>query len=200
MALVLVTGFQPFGGERTNPSWEAVRLLPEEVSGTRIARLEVPVVFGESGDLVVSAMRELGPDVVVCVGQAAGRTCVTVERTAVNVASAHDPDNAGNVPHDAPIVVGGPAAYPTTLPLRACVEAAAAAGVPARVSDTAGTYVCNQLIYRVLHEQAASGRGSAGFVHVPLSLAQAVDKPDLPSMSVEAMASALRAIVAACLA
>lgn len=200
MACVLVTGFQPFGGELVNPSWEAVRLLPSTIANTRIETLEVPVVFGDSGDVVVEAMRSLGPAVVICVGQAAGRTCVTVERVAVNIADTHDPDNAGAAPRGERIVGDGPDAYLTTIPVRSCVEAVRAAGVPANVSDTAGTYVCNQLIYRVLHEQATTGRGSAGFVHVPYGLEQAIAKPDQPSMSIAAMTTALRAVIAAALA
>jgi len=201
MGGVLVTGFEPFGGETTNPSWEAVRLLPDEIHGIAVRKLEVPVVFGLSARVVLDAMRETHPDVVVCVGQAAGRAGLTVERVAINVADSTASDNDGVIPIDEPLVQGAPVAYLTTLPLKACVAAAREAGVPASVSDTAGTYVCNQLMYRVLHEQATGrARGAkGGFVHVPLACSQTLDRPSVPSLPVSAMAAGLEAIVRACL-
>jgi len=201
MSGVLVTGFEPYGGETTNPSWEAVRLLPDEIRGIVVRKLEVPVVFGLSATVVLDAMRETHPDVVVCVGQAAGRAGLTVERVAINVADSTASDNDGAAPADEPLVQGGPAAYLATLPLKACVAAAREAGVPASVSDTAGTYVCNQLMYRVLHEQATGRAGGfeGGFVHVPLACSQTLDRPSAPSLPVSTMAMGLEAIVRACL-
>jgi pyroglutamyl-peptidase len=199
---ILVTGFEPFGGEATNPSWQAVSALPDSIGGAHVHKLEVPVVFGASGDVVVEAMRDLDPTVVLLVGQAAGRAGLTVERVAINVADATATDNAGVAPSDAPLVEGGPAAYLATIPLKACVASARAAGVPASVSNSAGTYVCNQLMYRALHEQATQGKAGAmaGFVHVPLSCAQALDKSAVPSLPVPAMTEGLLAIIHGCIA
>jgi pyroglutamyl-peptidase len=188
MRRVLVTGFEPFGGETTNPSWEAVKSLPDTIDGAGLDLLQVPVTFGVSGDMVVARMRETSPDIVICVGQAAGRCGITVERVAIDMS-----------PADEPVVDGGPAAYLATLPIKDCVEASRAAGVPCSVSNSAGTYVCNQLMYRVLHEQAVSGLGvMGGFVHVPLSSSQALTRPQTPSMSLGAMRAGLEAIVSTC--
>jgi pyroglutamyl-peptidase len=169
--------------------------------GVAVSKLEAPVAFGLSARVVIDAMREMRPDVVVCVGQAAGRAGLTVERVAINVADSTASDNAGATPTDEPLVQGAPAAYLATLPIKACVAAAREAGVPASVSDTAGTYVCNQLMYRVLHEQATGlARGAGGgFVHVPLACSQALDRPSAPSLPVSVMAVGLEAIVRACL-
>ena len=197
---ILFTGFEPFGGEAINASWEAVSLLPVTIAGHEVEKLLLPVEFGRSGDLAVEAMRRLRPDCVVAVGEAGRRPDVTVERVAVNVESARIPDNAGASPQEEPVVAGGPDAYLSRLPLNNCVGAAKSAGVPASISNTAGLYVCNQLMYRILHEVAASG-GSipAGFVHVPLTPAQAVGKQGAASMDARIAARPLVAIAeAAC--
>lgn len=194
---ILFTGFEPFGGEQTNASWQAVCALPEEIAGHAVERLLLPVEFGRSGDLAVEAMRRLSPACVIAVGEAAGRAEVTVERVALNVECARMPDNAGAAPQEVPVLAGAPDAYLTRLPLVACVEAARAVGVPTAVSNTAGLYVCNQLMYRILHEVAASGACiPAGFLHVPLTPAQAVGKMAVPSMEASAAARALTAIAA----
>jgi pyroglutamyl-peptidase len=173
--------------------------LPDTIDGAGLDLLQVPVTFGVSGDMVVARMRETSPDIVICVGQAAGRCGITVERVAIDIADSESEDNAGLSPADEPVVDGGPAAYLATLPIKDCVEASRAAGVPCSVSNSAGTYVCNQLMYRVLHEQAVSGLGvMGGFVHVPLSSSQALTRPQTPSMSLGAMRAGLEAIVSTC--
>ena len=151
---VLLTGFTPFGGERINPALEAVKRVRCPEAELRI--LEVPTVFGDSARLVTAEMDAFRPDVVLCVGQAAGRSAVTPERVAINVDDARIPDNAGQQPVDAPIVPGGPAAYFATAPVKYMVRAIREAGVPSELSNSAGTYVCNHLLYQVLHH-AASG-------------------------------------------
>lgn len=197
-APVLVTGFAPFAGQDRNAAWEAVRLLPDSVGGRPIVRRQVPCVFGESGDLVCALVDELRPSCVVCVGQAAGRSVLTVEEVAVNRMTASIPDERGREPHREPVVADGPAAYLSTMPLDACVDAARACGVPADVSQTAGRYVCNQLMYRVLDGLARRGRADvpAGFVHVPLMPSQAGARP---SMDARLCASGLLAMLGACL-
>lgn len=197
-APVLVTGFAPFAGQDRNAAWEAVRLLPDSVGGRPIVRQQVPCVFVESGDLVCALVDELRPSCVVCVGQAAGRSVLTVEEVAVNRMTASIPDERGRQPHREPVVADGPAAYLSTMPLDACVDAARACGVPADVSQTAGRYVCNQLMYRVLDGLARRGRADvpAGFVHVPLMPSQAGARS---SMDALLCASGLLAMLGACL-
>jgi pyroglutamyl-peptidase len=191
---ILVTGFEPFGGEPINPSWEAVRRLPDAVGGAEVVRLQIPTVFGRSADVVRAAILEHDPDVVVTVGQAGGRFAVTPERVAINVDDGRLPDNDGNQPIDTPIRPDGPAAYFSTLPVKAMVTAMREAGVPAAVSNTAGTYVCNHVMYQVLHliDRELPGK-RAGFVHVPYAPQQVLDKPGEPALSIEDMVTALTA-------
>ncbi|MFI5584507.1 pyroglutamyl-peptidase I [Amycolatopsis sp. NPDC051758] len=195
MAKVLMTGFAPFGGESVNPSWQAVSLL-----GARredVAAVELPCEFSASLPALRRAVEEHGPSLVVCVGQAGGRLDVTPERVAINLVDARIPDNAGAQPVDVPVVDGGPAAYFTTLPVKACVAAIRAAGVPASVSHTAGTYVCNQVFYGLMHLLATEFpdvRG--GFVHVPFSPEQvAAAGKAAPSLGVDRIADALEVLV-----
>jgi pyroglutamyl-peptidase len=194
MARVLMTGFAPFGGEPVNPSWQAVSLV-----GARrddVAAVELPCEFATSLATLRRALEEHRPSLVVCAGQAGGRAEVTPERVAVNLIDARIPDNAGDRPVDAAVVAEGPAAYFTTLPVKACVAAIRAAGVPASVSHTAGTYVCNQVFYGLMHLLATEFPGvRGGFVHVPFSPEQvaAAGKTE-PSLSVDRIADALEAL------
>ena len=198
MTRVLLTGFEPFDDAAVNPSWQAVRLAaaspPEGVSP---ATALLPVVFGDAVARLRAAVAESAAEVVVCVGQAGGRPGVTVERVAVNIDDARIPDNAGRQPVDEPIVAGGPAAYFATLPVKACVAAVRAAGLPAAVSHTAGTFLCNHVFYGLMHLIATERPGvRGGFVHVPYLPEQATagDSPTLPAT---AIAAALTAIVSA---
>lgn len=191
---ILLTGFDPFDGETINPSWEAVKevILPE---GVEIIRLPVPTVFDLAAPMVTAAIRECRPDAVVCVGQAGGREQITPERVAINVMDARICDNAGKQPVDEPVVLDGPAAYFSTLPIKKMVAAMEAAGVPAAVSNTAGTFVCNSLMYAVLHELAAEGQQiPAGFIHVPYvpQQTEGMEEPQ-PSMPLEQMIKGLTA-------
>jgi pyroglutamyl-peptidase len=196
--VVLVTGFEPFGGERVNPSWEACRQLPSTISGLRVETLRVPCEFGRAIEVVAAAIDRHRPSLVVCVGQAGGRSRLGVERVAINVDDARAPDNAGSQPVDEPIAAGGPPAYFATLPVKAMVVAMRAAGVPAELSNSAGTYVCNHLMYGVLHHIATRQHDArAGFVHVPYAEAQVLDKAGLAAMSIESMARGLEAGIAA---
>lgn len=196
--VVLVTGFEPFGGESSNPSWEICGLLPAAIAGLRVEKCRVPCEFRRAVEVVGAAIERHRPALVVCVGQAGGRSRLGVERVAINVDDARAPDNAGRQPIDEPIAAEGPPAYFATLPVKAMVAAMRAAGVPAELSNSAGTYVCNHLMYGVLHLLAASGGVvRAGFVHVPYSEAQVLDKAGLAAMSIESMARGIEAGIAA---
>ncbi len=198
--VVLVTGFEPFGGQSRNPSWDVCERLPRQIAGLRVETLRVPCVFRRAIEVVTGAIERLQPALVVCLGEAGGRTRVSVERVAINVDDAREPDNAGARPRDEPIAPDGPPACFATLPVKAMVEAVRAAGIPAELSNSAGTYVCNHLMYGVLHFLAAGGNPArAGFIHLPWSEAQAIDKPDAASMALETMARAIEVAIAAAL-
>lgn len=172
---VLVTGFEPFGGADHNPSWDAVQVLAERgLPGVDLHVRRLPVVYGEAGDALVAAIEEAAPDVVVATGLAGGPAHVRLERVALNVDDARIPDNAGATPVDAPVVVEGPTAYLSGLPIKAALAALHEAGIPAVVSNTAGTFVCNHVAYRLAHHLApgdgpATAQVRGGFVHVPPS-------------------------------
>jgi pyroglutamyl-peptidase len=169
-ATVIVTGFDPFGGSRTNPSWHAVHALHGRiVAGRRLIGVELPTVFDVSLQRLKEAMEEHRPELVVCTGQAAGRAAISLERVAINVNDARIPDNAGVKPIDTAVVAGGPVAYFTTLPIKAMLKALLDEAVNAEVSQTAGTFVCNHVFYGLMHllaqPQWEGTRG--GLIHVP---------------------------------
>lgn len=194
---LLLTAFDPFGGERVNPALEAVRLVPDEIAGWKIVKLEVPTVFGASVDAVAQAIRQEKPDAVLCIGQAGGRCDLTPERVAINISDARIADNAGNQPIDEPIAKDGPAAYFATLPVKAMAAAIREAGLPASVSNTAGTFVCNHLMYGVLHLLAQAYPGvRGGFMHVPFAPEQVTNRP-APSMSLRDIARGIEAAIGA---
>lgn len=197
MTRVLFTGFEPFGGESVNPSWEAVALAAAEPPpGLEAVAVRLRCVFGAALDELRAAVRRTGPELVLCVGQAGGRPDVTLERVAVNVDDAAIPDNAGNQPVDLPVVAAGPAGYFSTLPIKACLAAVRAAGIPASVSQSAGTFVCNHVFYGLMHLLATefpAVRG--GFVHLPYAPEQVVARV-APSLPVGVSAQALRVVAA----
>ena len=195
---LLLTAFEPFGGEAVNPAEEAMGRMPDRVGDVEIVKLAVPVTFAGCLAPVAEAIEREAPDAVLCLGQAGGRAAITPERVAVNVDDARIPDNAGEQPVDRPAVPGGPAAYFATLPVKAMAEAIRAAGVAAEVSNTAGTFVCNHLMYAVLHLLAGRHPGvRAGFMHVPFVPEQTGDKPGQPSMPLADMVRGLTAAVGA---
>ncbi|MBQ8238964.1 MAG: pyroglutamyl-peptidase I [Oscillospiraceae bacterium] len=195
---ILVTAFDPFGGESVNPAQLAVEALPDIIGGHTIIKAIIPTVFGQSADQVTALMDAHSPDAVVCIGQAGGRDAITPERVAINIMDAKRPDNAGMIPEDVPIVPDGPAAYFSTLPVKAMVSAITAAGIPARLSNTAGTFVCNQLLYRCLHHAATRMPDCrCGFIHVPYIPEQTSEKPDMFAMALEDIVKGLTAAMAA---
>ena len=192
---VLVTGFEPFGGESINPSWEAVKALPDEIDGAVLIKRQLPVTFKGVREILSKLIVEERPDVVVLTGQAGGRPNITVERVAINVMDSTMADNEGFKPEDEPVFEGAPVAYFSTLPIKAIVGALRNAGIPAGISNTAGTYVCNTAMFTALHTIAVRGLETrAGFIHVPFSHAQALDKPR-PSMAQETINEAIRKAV-----
>lgn len=191
---VLVTGFDPFGGEAVNPAFEAVKLLPDEIAGAEIIKLEIPTVFSKCGPAVEAGIQKYEPDVVINVGQAGGRSCVTIEQVAINLAEARIPDNDGEQPSDEPVQKDGAPAYYATIPVKAIVKNVRDHGIPCHISYTAGTYVCNCIMYNVLHMAATKYSNiRAGFIHVPFAAQQAVEKPNgTPFMSLEMIADSLK--------
>lgn len=190
---VLITGFDPFGGESVNPAYEAVKLLPDTIAGAQIIKLEIPTVFSKSGPAVEAGIQEHQPDIVINVGQAGGRSCVTIEKVAINLADARIPDNAGEQPVDEVLQVDGENAYFATIPVKAIVQNVREHGIPCHVSYTAGTYVCNCVMYNVLYMAAKKYPNiRAGFIHVPFAAEQAVDKANgMAFMSLDMIAKSL---------
>lgn len=192
MKKLLITGFEPFGGEKINPSWEAVARLPEQINEYSLTKLRLPVTFGEAADMVIKAAEEICPDVILCIGQAGGRTAITPELVGINLRYGGIPDDKGYQPKDEPIIVGGATAYFSTLPMRGMVEAIRAADIPAQVSYSAGAYVCNDVLYAVLaHFQ--DSKVKAGFIHVPYSDEQKKE----PSMAIGQILKGLTAAIEA---
>ena len=195
---ILLTAFEPFGGETVNPAQEAAALVKNEIAGAEIVKISVPVVFWKSIETVLRAMEKERPDAVLCLGQAGGRAGLTPERVAINLDDASIPDNAGNRPVDQPIFPDGPAAYFSTLPVKAMVSAIRQAGVPASVSNSAGAYVCNHLMYGVLYHIARSFPAMrGGFMHVPYLHEQVLTRPGTPSLSREDMVKGIEAALKA---
>lgn len=195
MKQLLITGFEPFGGETVNPSWEAVRLLPEELGDYRLTKLQIPTVFGRAAGTVLEAARTLQPDVILCIGQAGGRSGVTPEVVGINLREARIPDNAGNQPENVPVVENAPAAYFSTVPVRAMVASIRDAGVPAALSYSAGAFVCNDVLFSLLHHYRET-ETRVGFVHVPFLPEQA--KENVPSLPLADIVAALTAAIGVC--
>ena len=191
---ILITGFDPFEHEPINPSWETVRRLPDKVDGAEIIKVQIPTSFVRSGEVLRGAIVEHDPDVIISVGQAGGRFAINPERVAINIDDGRIADNDGEQPIDVPVREDGPPAYFSSLPIKAMVTAMRRAGFPAAVSNTAGTFVCNHIMYSILYmidREFPGKRG--GFIHVPYIPQQIVNKPNLPSMSIEDMTTVLTA-------
>lgn len=190
---VLVTGFDPFGGENVNPAYEAVKLLPDTIAGAELVKLEIPTVFSKSVLAIEEGIKKYHPDIVINVGQAGGYSCVAVERVAVNLAEARIPDNDGEQPMGEPLRKDGDNAYFSTLPVKAMVQNVRNHKIPCRISYSAGTYVCNNVMYNALYLAAKKYPNiRAGFIHVPYVTEQVVNKPNgTPFMTLELIAKTL---------
>ena len=191
---VLLTGFDAFGGDTVNPSWLAVQALSGEViAGHTVIAAQLPTAFASSTAVLVHLLRIHRPALVICVGQAGGRSALSIERVAININDARIADNTGAQPIDQPVLKTGPAAYFSTLPIKAVLHALQQAGLPAEVSQTAGTFVCNQVFYALMHtlkKQRGKGTMRGGFIHVPFLPSQGA-----PSMALGDMVRGLRVAV-----
>lgn len=194
MKKLLITGFDPFGGERINPSWEAVKLLPETIGEYALTKLQIPTVFGQAAEKVLTAAKELKPDVILSVGQAGGRKAITPEVIGINLREAGIPDNIGNRPVNTPVIAGGPDACFATVPVREMVKSITSAGLPAALSFSAGAFVCNDVLYTLLHHYRGTDT-RVGFIHVPFLPEQA--KENVPSMALSQIVSGLTAAIEA---
>lgn len=189
---VLITGFEPFNKENINPSWEAVRILPDEIDGHSVVKLQLPTVFNKSSKLLIENIKTHNPDIVISVGEAGNRTDITIERVAINIDDARIEDNEGNKPIDKPIVENGNGAYFSTLPIKDIVENIKKATIPASVSNTAGTYVCNHIMYSTLHYIKENKLNiKSGFIHVPYLPIQVLDKKNTAFMEQTTTSKAL---------
>jgi pyroglutamyl-peptidase len=194
MKKLLLTGFDPFGGEKINPAWEAVKLVKDSIGDYEITKLQVPTVFGKAGQTVSAKADEIGADVVLSIGQAGGRAEVTPEMIGINLRYGRIPDNEGNVPLDEPVVEKGPAGIFATLPARKMAEAIKDAGLPGKLSLSAGAFVCNDLLYSMLYYFHGT-KTRVGFIHVPYLPVQAPE--GVPSLELEKIAAAIEAAIGA---
>ncbi len=184
---ILLTGFEPFNGEKINSAWEAVQTLREKNPGPgEIITRCLPTVFGDGVEQIIAAVDSIQPQLIICTGQAGGRSEICVERAALNIADAEIRDNQGQQPRDQPVCPGGPAAYWSTLPIKYMVKRIGEEGIPARISNSAGTYVCNEVMYGVLyHLEIKRIPARAGLIHIPFLPQQAIQRTGTPSMALE---------------
>lgn len=197
MKKLLLTAFTPFDGERINPALEAMKLVKDKIGNLLIVKLEVPTVFGKSIDTVREAIERERPDFVLSIGQAGGRAEITPERVAINLDDARIPDNEGNQPIDEPIFPDGENAYFSTLPVKAMVEAIRKEGLPSSLSNSAGTYVCNHLMYGILYYLNKRPGIKAGFIHVPYIPEQTKNKKEMPALELSEIVRGLEAAITA---
>ena len=188
---LLITGFEPFDGKTVNPSWEAVRRLPDRIGQYELCKLEIPTVYSRAARIVLEKAEEIGADVIISVGQAGGRDAVTPERIGVNIRDARIPDNGGVLYRGERVAPEGPAAYFSTLPVEAMSQAVRDAGIPSAVSNTAGCYVCNDVLYTLLNRYAGTPV-RVGFIHVPY-----LPEQGAPNLPLEKMVEALTAAILA---
>lgn len=192
MKKLVIFGFEPFGGESINPSLEVALRLPEVIGEYKIISHRLPVVFGEAADMAMDIAEREDADVLICLGQAGGREHITPELVAINLRNADIPDNKGNHPKDEPVVSGGREAYFSSLPVRKMAEAMAERGIPARLSYSAGAYVCNDLYYSLLHRFFGTKRRVC-FIHVPYC----TDQGRTPSMELDRIVEGIRVAIEA---
>lgn len=190
MKKLLITGFEPFGGESINPSWEAVKRLPDEIAEYQLTKLCIPVIFGEASKSVIEKANGISPDVIICIGQAGGRNAVTPELVGINLRHAPISDNKGNQPKDEPIVKEGKNAYFSTLPIRKMSEKINEVGIASHVSYSAGAYVCNDVLYTLLYKFNDT-ETKVGFIHIPYCDEQGKE----PSMNLNDIIKALIAAI-----
>lgn len=196
MRTILITGFTPFENESINPSFEAIRLLPNQIADFFVIVKELPTVFNDSFDLLLEEIEKSNPSIILMLGQAGGRKSISIERVAINIDDANIPDNQGNQPQDDLIVSDGEPAYFSTLPIKKIQKNLSDHGIATSISNSAGTFVCNHLMYQVLHHiKTKNLKIKAGFIHVPYIHEQTKDKADIFSMSLEEITGAIKLII-----
>lgn len=195
---ILVTGFDPFEKESVNPAWEAVKLISSEIENVEIIKLQIPTVFYKSIEVLLEGIKKYKPEIVLCVGQAGGRFDISIERVCINLNDARIKDNQGNQPIDSKIYKLGKNAYFSSLPIKAMSKYIKNASIPSSISNTAGTFVCNHLMYGLLHNiENFSVAKKGGFIHVPYIPEQVINKPNTPSMDIHLIVKALEASIKA---
>ena len=193
---VLLTGFEPFGQDKVNPSWETVKVFPELMEDVEVLKVCLPVSFQKAMMMLEQTIDDYRPDVVLSIGQAGGRCAIEVERVAINIADSKKPDNDGYQPQECQLRADAPNAYFSNLPLKLLVEAIQDEGIPATISNSAGLYVCNSVFYTAMHlVYSKYPNMQAGFIHVPYLPCQVVGKNKQPSMSTEIVVQALKAVI-----
>jgi pyroglutamyl-peptidase len=195
--MILLTGFEPFGDQSVNPSWAAALRARDILrsEGHKVEAVELPCVFGESASVLLAAVESLTPNVVLCAGLAGGRERLSLERVAINCDDARIPDNKGKRPIDQEVVPGGPAAYFSTLPIKAALRNLQIEGIKGEISESAGTYVCNHVFYALMHALATQDCVRGGFVHLPYLPEQVPEGSATPSMPLDAMAAGIAVVV-----
>ena len=195
---ILVTGFDPFGKESINPAIEAVKRLDDEIANAQIIKLEIPTIAHTSLAVIKQAIEDHEPDMVLSIGQAGGRSDITVERIGINIDDYRIADTGHQQPIDEKIFADGPDAYFVNLPIKAMVKSIRSAGIPASISNSAGTFVCNHVTYGVRYLLEKRGKGQkSGFIHIPYLPSQVVDKPNQPSMALDVIVKGIQAAITA---
>lgn len=197
---LLITGFDPFGGESINPAFEAIKALPDHVEDCQIIKQEIPTVFDKSLEVLAQSIQTHDPDVIICVGQAGGRFGLSLEKVGINLNEARIPDNEGNQPMGTPVYADGETAYFASLPLKGILKSLHDKNIPSEISYTAGTYVCNHVLYGLMHminNVFPEKRG--GFIHVPFLPQQVINKKNVPSMSLDMISQGLKTCIEACI-
>lgn len=193
---ILLTAFDPFADEKINPTLEVLKKIEDNILNVQLIKLELPTVFDKSSKILEEKIKEVKPDVILSLGQAGGRSKITVERIAINIDDANIKDNEGNKPIDQKIRNDGENAYFSTLPIKAVVDEIKKAAIPAEISNTAGTFVCNHIMYEDLYLAEKYGNIKAGFIHIPFLPEQVIDKKDMPSMNISDIKKALEIAIA----
>ena len=188
---VLVTGFDAFNGEEINPSAMIVKSLKNEIDGNEIKKIIIPTVYKKSAEILEQTIKDYGPDIIISLGQAGGRTGISLERLAINIDDGSIADNEGNMPIDQKIREDGQNAYFSSLPIKAILEDLLNNGIPSAISNSAGTYVCNHVMYSALYLAEKYGNIKAGFIHLPYLPEQVIGKADLASMDLDMMVRAV---------
>ena len=198
MKKILVTGFDPFGGEKVNPALEVIKLLPKKIGENEVRILEIPTVYKKSVEKIEKEIESYKPDYVLSIGQAGGRASISIERVAINIDDFRIKDNEGNQPIDENIFEDGENAYFSTLPIKSIQDELSKNNIPSSISNTAGTFVCNHVLYGVLYliEKKYKGKKS-GFIHIPFLPEQVVDKRNTPSMELSTIVKGLTAAIEA---